>query len=43
MSAFIERVTGGQNTGLTLVTKKNAPSYLKVREKQLGTLLGVED
>jgi ABC-type sugar transport system substrate-binding protein len=31
------------NTGLTLVTKENAPSYLKIREKQLGTLLGVED
>jgi ABC-type sugar transport system substrate-binding protein len=31
------------NTGLTLVTKKNAPSYLKVREEQLGSLLGVEE
>lgn len=31
------------NTGLTLVTKENAPSYLKIREKQLGALLGVED
>ena len=31
------------NTGLTLVTKENAPSYLKIREKQLGSLLGVED
>jgi len=31
------------NTGLTLVTKTNAPSYLKIREKQLGALLGVED
>jgi ribose transport system substrate-binding protein len=31
------------NTGLTLVTKENAPSYLKVREEQLGSLLGVEE
>jgi len=31
------------NTGLTLVTKKNAPKYLKIRERQLGALLGVED
>jgi ribose transport system substrate-binding protein len=31
------------NTGLTLVTKENATSYLKIREKQLGSLLGVED
>ncbi|CAA9398355.1 hypothetical protein AVDCRST_MAG82-52 [uncultured Rubrobacteraceae bacterium] len=31
------------NTGLTLVTKENAPGYLKIREKQLGALLGVED
>ena len=31
------------NTGLTLVTKENASSYLKIREKQLGSLLGVED
>jgi ribose transport system substrate-binding protein len=31
------------NTGLTLVTKKNAPKYLKIRERQLGSLLGVED
>jgi ABC-type xylose transport system permease subunit len=31
------------NTGLTRVTKKNAPKYLKIRERQLGALLGVED
>jgi ribose transport system substrate-binding protein len=31
------------NTGLTLVTKKNAPGYLKIREEQLGSLLGVEE
>jgi ribose transport system substrate-binding protein len=31
------------NTGLTLVTKKNAPRYLKIREEQLGSLLGVEE
>jgi ribose transport system substrate-binding protein len=31
------------NTGLTLLTKENAPSYLKVREEQLGSLLGVEE
>jgi ABC-type xylose transport system permease subunit len=31
------------NTGLTHVTKKNAPKYLKIRERQLGALLGVED
>ena len=30
------------NTGLTRVTKKNAPKYLKIRERQLGALLGVE-
>ena len=31
------------NTGITLVTKKNAPKYLKIREEQLGSLLGVEE
>jgi len=31
------------NTGLTLVTEKNAPKYLEIRERQLGALLGVED
>jgi ABC-type sugar transport system substrate-binding protein len=31
------------NTGLTLVTKENAPSYLEIREEQLGSLLGVEE
>jgi ABC-type sugar transport system substrate-binding protein len=31
------------NTGITLVTKENAPSYLKIREEQLGSLLGVEE
>jgi len=31
------------NTGPTLVTKKSAPSYLKTREEQLGSLLGVEE
>jgi ribose transport system permease protein len=31
------------DTGLTLVTKKNAPKYLKIRDRQLGALLGVED
>jgi ABC-type sugar transport system substrate-binding protein len=31
------------NTGITLVTKENAPRYLKIREEQLGSLLGVEE
>jgi ribose/xylose/arabinose/galactoside ABC-type transport system permease subunit len=31
------------NTGITLVTKENAPSYLQIREEQLGSLLGVEE
>jgi ABC-type sugar transport system substrate-binding protein len=31
------------NTGLTLVTKENADGYLKIREEQLGSLLGVEN
>jgi hypothetical protein len=31
------------NTGITLVSKKNAPSYLEIREEQLGSLLGVEE
>ena len=78
MSAFIERITGGQVGGttersirlslsfirlgpviillllvlamtllspvfLTGANKKNAPKYLKIRERQLGALLGVED
>jgi hypothetical protein len=30
------------NTDLTLVTTKNAPSHLEIREIQLGSLLGVE-
>jgi ribose transport system permease protein len=34
---------GMSHTSLTLVTKENAPEYLKIREKQLGSLLGVED
>jgi ribose transport system permease protein len=34
---------GISHTSLTLVTKENAPEYLKIREKQLGSLLGVED
>ena len=31
------------NTGLTSVTTKNADSYVKMREKQLGSPLCVED
>ena len=28
---------------IILLPKKNAPKYLKIRERQLGALLGVED
>jgi hypothetical protein len=49
MSAFIERITGGQVGGTTersnrlRLSKKNAPKYPQIRERQLGALLGVED
>jgi hypothetical protein len=32
---------GGHSS--SIVTKKNAPNYLKIREEQLGSLLGVEE
>jgi len=38
-----ESVKPRSNTGLTLITQKNADSYLKVREDQLGSLLGVQN
>ena len=31
------------NTGLTLITEKNAEKYLKVREDQLGSLLAEQN
>ena len=49
MSAFIERITGGQVGGTTersirlSLSERNALDYPKIRERQLGALLCVED
>ena len=49
MSAFIEKITGGQVGGTTersirlTLSERNAPDYPKIRERHLGALLGVED
>jgi hypothetical protein len=48
MSAFIERITGGQVGGIAerpirlRLSKRKAHEYPKIRERQIGALLGVE-